>query len=205
MNFTRKTLRYVISQIKGKSVLDIGSAGQGNVRGREGWIFGILRKHAKSIKGLDICECNDKDITLGSAETFSFKEKFDVITVFDVIEHFDNVGVALENMKKHLNVGGKVIMTTPNMTSIGPVLDVILFRGIRSNKTHTLGYNARMLHYMLYKHGFKDIKVKFDAYPLAGNHTGLKRILSLARCLVTFPITFMWKEFSPTLYVSARV
>ncbi|MBT5924296.1 class I SAM-dependent methyltransferase [Candidatus Woesearchaeota archaeon] len=197
-------MKLIIRNIKGKAVLDIGSAGQGNVNS-DTWIFGTLQKYASSLKGIDIEPCNDPNVTVGSAETFSFREKFDVITLFDVIEHVDNVGIALENMKKHLNDGGKVIMTTPNMTSIGPFLDVLLLRGIKSNKTHTLGYNAKMLHYMLRKHGFKDIKIKFDKYPLAGNHTGVKKLFSVLRCVCTYPITSIWKEFSPTLYVSAKV
>ncbi len=203
MNFPQKTLQEILRHVHGKSVLDIGSAGQGNPEQKEQWLFAILEKHASSLKGIDVAPSTHPKVIQASAETFSLNEKFDVITMFDVIEHLDNVGKALTQIKKHLTPQGKLIITTPNMTSIGPVLDILFFRGIKSNPTHTLGYNANMLRYILERQGFAVQKVHYVGYPLFGNHRGIKKILSALRGIGTYPFLTLWKEFRPTLLVIA--
>jgi 2-polyprenyl-3-methyl-5-hydroxy-6-metoxy-1,4-benzoquinol methylase len=155
MNFPQKTLQKILSEVKGKSVLDIGGAGQGTSENSENWLFGHLQRKARSLIGIDVVPCSHPNVLVANAETFELNQKFDVITMFDVIEHLDNVGQALIQIKQHLLPGGRLLITTPNMSSVGPVLDTILFRGVRSNPTHTLGYNSRMLRFMLKKHGFR--------------------------------------------------
>jgi SAM-dependent methyltransferase len=48
---------------------------------------------------------------------FDLKEKFDVIIAGELIEHIENSGIFLENVKKHLNKGGIFFISTPNATS----------------------------------------------------------------------------------------
>lgn len=40
-------------------------------------------------------------------------EKFDAVTLFDVLEHLDDEAVAMENVLRALNPGGRVILTVP--------------------------------------------------------------------------------------------
>ncbi|MEK6900889.1 MAG: hypothetical protein AABX37_00940, partial [Nanoarchaeota archaeon] len=115
----------------------------------------------------------------------------------------DNVGKALTQIKKHLKPQGKCIITTPNITSIGPMLDILFFRGITSNPTHTLGYNARMLRYIFERHRFIIETFQYVPFPFFGNHRGIKKILSALRCMGTYPLLTVWKEFRPTLLVIA--
>src|SRR3989338_11004834 len=127
MNIPENLLREIITGVRGKMILDIGSAGQGNPSDSEDWLFARLRRQAKSIQGIDPAHCNDPDVIQSDAEHFQLNQKFDVVTMLDVIEHLDNVGIALARIQKHLNPGGRLIITTPNMMSIGPVLDTFLF------------------------------------------------------------------------------
>src|SRR3989338_3706404 len=203
MNFPQRTFQEIFHHIHGKSVLDIGSAGQGNPEEKEQWLFGILEKHASSLIGIDVAPSTHPKVIQASAETFSIHEKFEVITLFDVIEHLDNVGLALMKIRKHLKPQGKLIITTPNMTSFGPFLDILFFRGITSNPTHTLGYNERMIKYTLERHGFQIQAFKYVGYPFFGNHKKIKKILSALRCIATYPLLAVWKEFCPTLLVIA--
>lgn len=45
------------------------------------------------------------------------KHKFDYIVFADVIEHLENPGIALENLKNLMSGGTKLIVTTPNVFS----------------------------------------------------------------------------------------
>lgn len=46
-----------------------------------------------------------------------FEEEFDIITCFDVLEHLEKPEAALSNMFHKLNVGGVLLLTTPNRRS----------------------------------------------------------------------------------------
>ncbi len=203
MNFPQRTLQQILKSMEGRSVLDIGSAGQGNPEHAGQWLFGLLAGKARSIKGIDLAPSTDPRIVQASAEDFELGRQFEIITMFDVIEHLDNVGLALHRIRRHLQPGGKLILTTPNLGSIGPVLDIIFFRGIRSNPTHTLGYNRRMLRHMLEKQGFEIITLELVWFPMFGNHRGIKKLLSVLRCILAYPVFLIWKEFAPVLYAEA--
>jgi 2-polyprenyl-3-methyl-5-hydroxy-6-metoxy-1,4-benzoquinol methylase len=46
-------------------------------------------------------------------------EVFDVITLFDVLEHVRDPGALLESLREHLNPGGIGLLFTPNLDSVG--------------------------------------------------------------------------------------
>jgi SAM-dependent methyltransferase len=46
------------------------------------------------------------------------REKYDVITMFDVIEHLDDPGTALMRAREFLAPGGRLFITTPNTGSL---------------------------------------------------------------------------------------
>jgi len=204
MNFTKKDFRLVIKIIRGRKLLDIGSAGQGNDQDSESWIFGKLERAASSTKGIDILPCEKENVVQASVENFSLNEKFSVVTMFDVIEHLDNVGIGLTNIKIHLEKEGLFILTTPNIMSIGAILDVLCFRGICGNPTHTLGYNKKMLKLILENNGFEVKRIKYLGYPLFGNHKGIRKLFSALRAVITYPLLFIWRDFSPTIMVIAK-
>jgi len=204
MNFTKKDFKFILRSVKGKKLLDIGSAGQGNSQDSDSWVFGKLERAASSTKGIDILPCDRKNVIQASAEDFKLNEIFSVVTMFDVIEHLDNVGITLKNIKNHLEDDGSFIITTPNIMSIGAVLDVICFRGICGNPTHTLGYNKKMLKLILENNGFEIKKMKYLGYPLFGNHKGIRKIFSALRMISTYPLLLIWKDFSPTLMVIVK-
>ena len=85
----------IIKYIKGKDVLDIGSVGQTSAYN----LWDILEKHARKLTGIDTELCDKKNVVYGSMENYDFNKKFDVIVAGDVIEHVDNQGLFLENIK----------------------------------------------------------------------------------------------------------
>ena len=97
--------------LKNKVILDFGC----------GW-GGFLRnlRNYKSLNGIELrSEClnyisnNIKKINISNNINF-FKQKFDVITMFHVLEHIPYQVKTLKNIKKRLKKGGKVIIEVPH-------------------------------------------------------------------------------------------
>ena len=161
MELKKELLKEIIFQIRNKEVLDIGSSGQGNPESSDKWLFRILRRNSKLIKGIDTELCQDSDVYQADVQNFDLETKFDIVTMLDVIEHLDNVGLALKNIRKHLNEKGKLLITTPNINTIGSFWDTITFRGVCGNPTHTLGFNEKMIRHLLARNGFRIKKLKY--------------------------------------------
>jgi 2-polyprenyl-3-methyl-5-hydroxy-6-metoxy-1,4-benzoquinol methylase len=161
MKYLNKRENIIIKHITGKRVLDIGSIGQSG----EYCLWKLIENHARYLVGVDLEKAeiknkelfsledtatshhNDKRIVYGNMETLDLKEKFDVIIAGDVIEHISNPGLFLDNIKRHLEDNGKLILTTPNAKWITVFL--------RPNPTHVLWHDIYTMRQLLKRHGFK--------------------------------------------------
>jgi SAM-dependent methyltransferase len=132
----------VLSIVKGKDVLDIGSVGQA----REYSFWNMLKGNCKSLMGIDIVESEDPKIIKGDMEREKLGKKFDVIIAGDVIEHVNNQGLFLQNIQRHLREDGTLIITTPNAKWWTVFL--------KPNKTHTLWHDIHTLSRVLSLNGF---------------------------------------------------
>jgi 2-polyprenyl-3-methyl-5-hydroxy-6-metoxy-1,4-benzoquinol methylase len=104
-----------------KTILDIGC--------NEGHIATLLKKQGNMVHGTDIVQSNIKkakkkgilaiyhDITDGQAPYKN--ETFDVVVIADVIEHIFDTDKVFEEAYRLLKPGGKIILTTPNVASLG--------------------------------------------------------------------------------------
>lgn len=146
--------------IKDKDILDIGSVGQ-----TEAYSLWDIYKDTKikSLTGIDLPDApqiavdsfkinrekinSDVRIVYGNMENYNFNREFDVIIAGDVLEHVDNQGLFLNNIKKHLCRNGKLILTTPNAKSVA-----VLFK---PNPTHTIWHDKYTLYTILDRTGFK--------------------------------------------------
>jgi 2-polyprenyl-3-methyl-5-hydroxy-6-metoxy-1,4-benzoquinol methylase len=66
------------------------------------------------------------DYIVGWGETFELEEKFDTISMNNLLEHVDDPVKLLMNCKRHLNPGGVIIAQVPNAGSITRRLGVIM-------------------------------------------------------------------------------
>lgn len=174
--------KIILQLIKDKEVLDIGSTGQTSAYS----LWNILKRAAtKSLTGIDLTSADEDakkyfnvqnpemlsedNILKGNMETYSFDKKFDVVIAGDVIEHVENQGLFLNNIRNHLKPEGILILTTPNAKWF-TVLS-------KPNPTHTLWHDKSTLKRILECCGF--VIIDFKYYP--GNK---EKYFLLARPLI---------------------
>lgn len=143
-------------------VLDIGFWGQGVKISDDNWPHRLLKESAGEVYGLDI-EYDESAIPEGErskymkapAEDFFFDRKFDVIFAGDLIEHLVNPGLFLDNVKKHLKEGGRLIITTPNTFNLFNMAGKLTRPEPIVNSDHTFYFNKRTVEVLLNKCGWK--------------------------------------------------
>lgn len=62
----------------------------------------------------------------GWGETFKLNEKFDTISMNNILEHVDDPILLLKNCKKHLAENGRIIIQVPNAHSVTRKLGVLM-------------------------------------------------------------------------------
>jgi 2-polyprenyl-3-methyl-5-hydroxy-6-metoxy-1,4-benzoquinol methylase len=190
MKFVKNRIDEIIGKgiLTGKEVLEIGCVGMGSddEYGGINWIHGRAAKVAKRIVGLDknregIKLLNSKgyDTRYQDVEVkFNLKEKFDVVLIEEVLEHLNNVGICMENIKRHLRPNGYLIITTPNAHSASFFLQR-LFRDQISGVSitdHVLWYDKNTLQALLKRYNFK-VKEMWSVQPLPIKNTIKSRLI----------------------------
>jgi 2-polyprenyl-3-methyl-5-hydroxy-6-metoxy-1,4-benzoquinol methylase len=136
------------------------------------------------------------------------KEKFDIVTAFDIIEHIQDPEPILKEFYSVLRLDGILVITTPNMKSIGRKLKKDNWFGYR-DKTHiSLLYPDEWIK-LIEDSGFKVSNIYFDGLwdspyftkiPSFLQHIVFKYFSTILLCFgVTFP-----QKYGEDLYVIAR-
>jgi 2-polyprenyl-3-methyl-5-hydroxy-6-metoxy-1,4-benzoquinol methylase len=135
-----------------KNLIDIGCS--------SGFFLDLAAKYGWRTYGIEFNQNEkklvDKKHVLFSQDidTLPINLKFDLVTMWDVIEHIKNGNMFLKKIKKKLNKGGILFMQTPNVTSFAArVLQekCNLFDGIE----HVNLYSFQTMKILAEKNGFK--------------------------------------------------
>jgi SAM-dependent methyltransferase len=197
---------------KGKSVLDIGPAeltGTVNKEKLERAVWPRIVSVAKKVIGLErspeqvhtLRELG-YDIRQGDAQNFDLGETFEMIMAGELIEHLSNPGLFLECVKRHLEPGGVLVLTTPNRFSATDYFSYFRRNLIptydKPIAKHVAYYDENCLLDLLSRHGFKNFSIGY--YEMVGQppqHLTTKIMLAWLR---------KWRvRFLPGLMVSARL
>lgn len=182
--------KLILPYIEDKNILDVGCA---DIRSGR-FLHKFLNENSKSVIGLDI---NLKkatplikegyNIIIGNAENKLLHKKFDIIIAGDLIEHLNNPGCFLQNMKKHLKKDGKIIINTPNIYSVNLLIrGIITFGNIKQFYEHSCGFDGQLISELISRYGLKVEKIIYYNY----NEGNIKnKILQLLSMFVP-----KWKE-----------
>ena len=135
--------RLIIKYCKNKKVLDVGCIGQDKNFNSQEWVHSKIKSISSSLTGTDInlkdiSELNNIGYHILHPNKLDKDIKYQIITIFDVIEHVDNVVDFLGYYSSFLDKDGRIILTTPNPFNIRQILNIILFRLPSVNEEHTV-------------------------------------------------------------------
>ena len=153
-----------------KEILDFGC----------GWA-GFLRsiKNPKSLYGvelrdecIDFIKLNLKKINI-SNNINSFEKKFDIITLFHILEHMPNQVSTLKHLKSKLKSKGKIIIEVPHAEDFLILQDELKeFKDYTFFSEHLILHTIKSLRTILTKANFKKINIKFYQRYNFANHLG---------------------------------
>ena len=161
--------------LKNKDILDFGC----------GW-GGFLRyvKNYKSLSGIELRnECinyiqkNIKKIDI-SDNLNSFDKKFDIITIFHVLEHIPYQIKTLKLLKSKLKNNGKIIIEVPHAEDFLILQEELKeFKNFTFWSEHLILHTYKSLKSILLKAGFKSVNIQYYQRYDFSNHLGwfLKR------------------------------
>lgn len=155
------------------TLLDIGSG------------IGIMLETAKSLgynaTGVELSKSlSDESIKRGykvinkNVNEISTDEKFDTISMMDIIEHLENPLEVMQSLKRLLSAKGEVVVYTPNHDSLIVKIAHLFYKlGIKSPTenifacTHTCFFTTKTLKMTLEKAGYKIIETKHFNYDVS--------------------------------------
>lgn len=158
-------------------LLDVGF-GNGN------FLLGLNKKGIK-VTGLD-CDIEAVDLIKRKGIEAYYGElggelmiegKYDLITLWDVLEHIDNIEKAMQQLTGLITETGRIFIITPDANSIFDKLAGIerYFTFFRSQRIMSICLNK----YHLHRFSAKGLKILFERYGFTVEHIELIQLFSL--------------------------
>jgi len=158
----------IVSQFgnKGK-LLDIGCGA--------GFFIACLRRYGWDVSGIDISEWATEfarkklklNVFTGTVEDIQYNEKFDIITMYHILEHLPNSSRSLKKVSEIITNDGVLIIKGPNLGSFDRVWHGNNWYGF-SDKSHLYYFTPNTYQMILERAGFSVQKIVFQYWdPLA--------------------------------------
>lgn len=173
MNLLSPRGKWILKNVSGKRILDIGFAGSGDepddlfqallVAFPDKYIAGVDVNAAK------VAKLHRKNTIAGNGKNLPFTDQsFDCVVLAEVVEHQTEVLPFLTEAFRVLRSDGKFLMTTPNPYGIFRWLKNFLFSSKVSSKRNIddfLGFRGHEMFFepisiinLLYRSGFKNVE-----------------------------------------------
>jgi len=169
---------FIPGLVKDLDILDIGCVEHDLENRKSGhWLHDCLVKSAKSVLGLDYeaeqVEAMNREgyhAVAANAEDFDLGRTFDAVVAGETIEHLLNPGNFLLSARKHLEPGGRIILTTPNANCLIYFMENLLLGREIDNPDHVAIHSPTTLTLLLNKCGYEVDGVVFLAENTAYCH-----------------------------------
>lgn len=199
---------------KNKIVLDLGFLGEDKNK-KFSDLHNVILNCAKEVWGVDVQkEKINKLRKEGHKVVFDdvqilenlkkLNKKFDVIVAGEIIEHLENPGLFLDNIKNFLNDDGILIITTPNIFSLRYILRHTIFgqenpfwknRENEIKYGHVIGFSKMLLENLLLRKEYHILEFKFS---IKNEYKGLKANIEKI-------ISKVFPKLAPTLVFVCKV
>lgn len=187
LNYIYK-LWLIVKEVRhNSSILELGCG--------DGVLTEMLRKHNKVI-AIDL-EKGDIHHDLQNGLPPNLQDgKFDYVIASELIEHIWDNGLLLQHMSKALKPHGKIILSTPNLASLGRRIMLLFGKNPHvenflyfNEAGHVKHYTFKDFKYLLEKNGFIVEKLYGDVIMLSNNgklwSKGLAKLFpKLSRCII---------------------
>ena len=189
----------ILKLVVGKDVLDLGCTWI-DVDGT--WLHGDIAQRAKSIVGLDIDDVGKFrkegwDIREQSVdEPYDLDQKFDVITAIEVLDHVCNLGIFMQNVKKHLRDDGILVVALHNPQAFEFFLEQLFFRGRLGIYQHNHWQNINTMTNLLERYG---LELKYREFYHYGAFSTIGKIYDV----ITLPLPGVFSRC--VLYVAGHI
>lgn len=173
-----KRLLVIEKRVKKRKLLDVGCA--------TGYFLNSARKKGWIVEGVEISdfaadlarEKFDLQVNTGDISTIKLpKNRYDVITMWDVIEHVVNPSRVLKRLRASLTQNGILVMTTPDAGSIPARLTGYRWVGYKLSDEHLAYFSKETIKELLEQAGFKITYAhhvgKYVDFPLFANRVGM--------------------------------
>lgn len=155
-----KRLEEILKFKKAKSILDIGSG--------PGIFLKVCKNKGIEAQGVEISEeavdyaknVLNVSVTKSTLEEFNPKEKFDLITAWDVIEHITDPNLFLQKVHKILNKNGCFIFSTGDINSIIAKISGKNWH-LFTLPDHMFFYSKKSIKAILENNGFRVVKITY--------------------------------------------
>ena len=177
-----RDMERIIGPADGRALLDVGAyiGVFVEMANAAGWrAQGIEPSHWAAAEA----QRHGLDVRLGTLESTELpSESFDVVTLWDVIEHFADPATELEQARRLLRPGGWLVVHTMDIDA--PIARLMGRRWPWLMDMHLYFFSARTLSQMLVDHGYEIVwqgtqgrylRLGYLASRLAGLNTGLGR------------------------------
>ncbi|MBC7262807.1 MAG: class I SAM-dependent methyltransferase [Chloroflexi bacterium] len=156
-----KRLRTIEVYVERGRLLDIGCA--------TGFFLNVARDHGWDVVGTEVSEYSvdyarshfGLDVRLGTLRDIRFEsDTFDVVTMWDVIEHLTDPMGELQEIRRILRPGGLLSIITPNVDSLVARVLGPRWEEFRRVREHLYFFSPRTLAAMLDRVGFVVLKTE---------------------------------------------
>lgn len=212
---------FLIDEIRGKNVMHIGCTGgllgddneEIHIRNynKLNDTHYLLSKSAKKISGIDISKkkieflksqgFDDLYVYDICDSNFDLNKKYDVILFPNIIEHLENVGYALNNIKSMMNEDSKLIITTNNAFDILVIIKLFFnYESVHSEHTSYYSYST-----MKRTLEMNDLKINNFYYAYNEKNWSIKKnFVQFFLKKIQLFFSFLFKQFSEDLIFEVK-
>ncbi len=139
----------LVTETRPNSFLEIGCGA--------GCFLKKISSAIEHVEGLDINEdairkCANKGLSATTMSIKSLDKSYDMIALFEVLEHMDNLSKTVHDIVKHLSPGGKLILAVPNPDGYLKDIDINL---LDMPPHHNSSWPKKTFDYLATLHGLE--------------------------------------------------